>query len=169
MFCNGINHLSSLSLTSLLFHTSGPCERRLHKVKIARSNVYPFLLRLHAYHITNVQQMIARSKARNDRNKKRSGSRRRSDDDDDDDDEDQEMEVATRHEELVYWYTGFEDPNCIAVVELVATVMDNENGIQVCVRVCVCMCVYEVCVYVCLHVCISPLSKRTPHYLYVTG
>lgn len=52
------------------------------------------------------------------------------DDDDDDDDEDQEMEVATRHEELVYWYTGFEDPNCIAVVELVATVMDTGNGIQ---------------------------------------
>ena len=41
------------------------------------------------------------------------------------------MEVATRHEELVYWYTGFEDPNCIAVVELVATVMDTANGIQV--------------------------------------
>lgn len=41
------------------------------------------------------------------------------------------MEVATRHEEMVYWYTGFEDPNCIAVVELVATVMDNGNGIQV--------------------------------------
>lgn len=41
------------------------------------------------------------------------------------------MEVATRQEELVYWYTGFEDPNCIAVVELVATVMDTRNNIQV--------------------------------------
>lgn len=41
------------------------------------------------------------------------------------------MEVETRHEEMVYWYTGFEDPNCITVVELVATIMDNDNGIQV--------------------------------------
>lgn len=41
------------------------------------------------------------------------------------------MEVGTKHEELVYWYTSFEDPNCIAVVELVATIMDNTNGIQV--------------------------------------
>lgn len=49
------------------------------------------------------------------------------------------MEVATRHEELVYWYTGFEDPNCVAVVELVATVMDTGNGIQVhylCTSIC---------------------------------
>lgn len=44
------------------------------------------------------------------------------------------MEVGTRHEELVYWYTRFEDPNCIAVVELVATIMDTVNGIQVRVR-----------------------------------
>eukprot|EP00903_Cladosiphon_okamuranus_P007182 g6974.t1 len=73
------------------------------------------------------------------RGKKRGGNRRQAregleddndDDDDDDDDEDQEMEVTTRHEEIVYWYTGFEDPNCIAVVELVATVMDTVNGIQ---------------------------------------
>ncbi|CAM9099649.1 unnamed protein product, partial [Hapterophycus canaliculatus] len=56
---------------------------------------------------------------------------REDDDDHDDDDDQQEMEVATKHEELVYWYTAFEDPNCVAVVELVATIMDNGNGIQV--------------------------------------
>lgn len=41
------------------------------------------------------------------------------------------MEVGTRHEELLYWFTRFEDPNCIAVVELVATIVDVGNGIQV--------------------------------------
>ena len=83
------------------------------------------------------QNRTAWSKAKKLRSKKggdkRRQARRGSDDDDDsdeDDDEDREMEVATRHEELVYWYTGFEDPNCIAVVELVATVMDMANGIQ---------------------------------------
>lgn len=41
------------------------------------------------------------------------------------------MEVATRHEELVYWYTRYEDPNCIAVVELVTTIVDGDSGVQV--------------------------------------
>lgn len=41
------------------------------------------------------------------------------------------MEVATRHEELVYWYTQYEDPNCIAVVELVTTIVDGDSGVQV--------------------------------------
>lgn len=86
-----------------------------------------------------IQQKNHRSKANNGRGKQ--GNRRRrgrgtreDDDEDDDDDEEQEMEVGTRHEELVYWYTRFEDPNCIAVVELVATVMDTVNGIQVRMR-----------------------------------
>lgn len=39
--------------------------------------------------------------------------------------------MFTRHEELIYWYTHFEDPNCLAVVELVATVMDTDNNVQV--------------------------------------
>ena len=50
---------------------------------------------------------------------------------DEDADEDEGMEVTTKHEELVYWYTRFEDPNCIAVVELVATLVDVDNGVQV--------------------------------------
>lgn len=41
------------------------------------------------------------------------------------------MEVVTRHEELVYWYTRYEDPNCIAVVELVTTIVDGDSGVQV--------------------------------------
>lgn len=49
----------------------------------------------------------------------------------DEEDDVEEGEVLTRHVELVYWYTHFEDPNCLAVVELVATVMDTNNGIQV--------------------------------------
>lgn len=88
---------------------------------------------------TSNDQQWNRSKPKNNRSKNNSSRRRQgrggdtNDDESDevDDDEDQEMEVATRHEELVYWYTGFEDPNCIAVVELVATVMDTENGVQV--------------------------------------
>lgn len=43
--------------------------------------------------------------------------------------------MKTRHEELLYWYTRFEDPNCLAVVELVATVMDADNAIQVSRRI----------------------------------
>lgn len=84
------------------------------------------------------RQKNRRSKENNGRGKQGNGRGRgrggRGDEDDDDDDE-QEMEVGTKHEELVYWYTRFEDPNCIAVVELVATVMDTANGIQVRVRV----------------------------------
>lgn len=49
----------------------------------------------------------------------------------DDDDDVEEVEAMTRHEELVYWYTYFEDPNCLAVIELVATVVDHDNSIQV--------------------------------------
>lgn len=84
---------------------------------------------------SSIQQKNRRSKANNGRGKQGNGRRRgrgiRRDEDEDDDDEEQEMEVGTRHEELVYWYTRFEDPNCIAVVELVATIMDTVNGIQV--------------------------------------
>ena len=85
--------------------------------------------------LPSIQQKNHRSKASNGRGKQGNGRRRgrggRGDEGEDDDDEEQEMEVGTRHEELVYWYTRFEDPNCIAVVELVATIMDTANGIQV--------------------------------------
>ena len=81
-----------------------------------------------------IQQKNRWPNKNNGRGKQGNGGRRRKGgrgDKDDDDDEEQEMEVGTKHEELVYWYTRFEDPNCIAVVELVATVMDTTNGIQV--------------------------------------
>lgn len=65
------------------------------------------------------------------RDKKGRGRRRGRGAGKEEDNDEEEMEVGTRHEELVYWYTSFEDPNCIAVVELVATIMDNTNGIQV--------------------------------------
>ena len=41
------------------------------------------------------------------------------------------MEIGTKHAEMAYWYTRFEDPNCVAVVELVATLVDADNGVQV--------------------------------------
>lgn len=89
--------------------------------------------------LLSIQQKNHRLKANNGRGKRGNGRRRgrggRGDEDEDDDDEEQEMEVGTRHEELVYWYTRFEDPNCIAVVELVATIMDTANGIQVRINV----------------------------------
>lgn len=84
--------------------------------------------------LPSIQQKNRRSKANNGRGKQGKGRRRGRGgrgDEDEDDDEEQEMEVGTRHEEFVYWYTRFEDPNCIAVVELVATIMDTVNGIQV--------------------------------------
>lgn len=114
----------------------GDSKYVLTRRETARDLTSPFFPCLHCCgrRIRNKQQQRkARAKARNGRNKSGNASGRGDNDgdDDDEDDEDQEMEVATRHEELVYWYTGFEDPNCIAVVELVATVMDTANGIQV--------------------------------------
>lgn len=76
------------------------------------------------------EQRNSRWKGTNSRASKGRGKGTRGDTGDGDDEEG-EMEVNTKHEELVYWYTGFEDPNCIAVVELVATIMDIDNGVQV--------------------------------------
>lgn len=83
------------------------------------------------------QRRDNRSKVRSGAGAKGSGRRRGGGqgaeaDDDDEEEETEEMDVGTRHEELVYWYTAFEDPNCIAVVELVATIVDIDSGIQVC-------------------------------------
>lgn len=76
-------------------------------------------------------QRGGRSRPKAGRDKKGRGRRQGRGRGKEEEDEEEEMEVGTKHEELVYWYTRFEDPNCIAVVELVATIMDNTNGIQV--------------------------------------
>lgn len=62
--------------------------------------------------------------------------------------------MTTRHEELMYWYTHFEDPNCLAVVELVATIMDDNNSIQVCT---------DILPYSARHVQISATAANNVH------
>ena len=56
----------------------------------------------------------------------RSASKRRSKDADDG-----ELDLTTEHTDMVYWYSSYEDPNCLALVELVATEVDTKRGIEV--------------------------------------
>jgi hypothetical protein len=47
------------------------------------------------------------------------------------DDELHELDLTTQHCDVAYWYSSYEDPNCLAVVELVATEVDRQRGIEV--------------------------------------
>ncbi|CAM9349702.1 unnamed protein product, partial [Phaeothamnion confervicola] len=42
----------------------------------------------------------------------------------------EELDLTTTHNDMLFWYTRFEDPNCIAVVELVGATYDDRNGIE---------------------------------------
>ncbi|KAG5181621.1 hypothetical protein JKP88DRAFT_349186 [Tribonema minus] len=55
---------------------------------------------------------------------------RRAENNGSDDDDASELDLTTHHSDVAYWYSAYEDPNCLAVVELVATEVDARRGIQ---------------------------------------
>ena len=61
-------------------------------------------------------------------NKKRSRDKKKQAEEEADD---KEADFTTTHADVAYWYSSYEDPNCLAVVELVATETDKKRGIEV--------------------------------------
>ncbi|CAM9507971.1 unnamed protein product, partial [Chrysoparadoxa australica] len=73
----------------------------------------------------------AREKGKGAQKQKRRGSNSSKWDEEEGDEEPDDLDLSTVHKDVVYWCSSYEDPNCLAVLELVATEVDEASGMEV--------------------------------------